>query len=77
MRTPEQIARDTQTAFCGTNPSECRSHTPEDVLEMIQDGIEVYREEIIRDMARQAHRDDWNVPCVYVNVYAKRLIGEE
>ncbi len=34
------------------------------------------RERIIADMEDCSHPDDWNVPCVYVSSYAKRLRKE-
>ncbi len=35
------------------------------------------RERIIQDMQERAHPDDWGVPCVYVETYAKRLREQE
>lgn len=34
------------------------------------------RERIIQDMQERSHPDDWGVPCVYVESYAKRLRGK-
>lgn len=73
MKTPEEIA---ESYRAGWLKSEYTREEADDVVTDILSAIEVYREEIIRDMAEQAHPDDWGVPCVYVENYAKRLRGE-
>lgn len=80
MKTAHEIAKEVAAEWYEYGPPEegVRSGWLEtgSFHDMIVAAIEVYREEIIRDMAEQAHPDDWCVPCVYVKSYAGRLRGE-
>lgn len=69
MKTPQEIAADIYwTATDATTGPAIRA--------LIVAGIEADRREIVADMIERAHPDDWDVPCVYVASYAKRLNGE-
>ncbi len=44
-----------------------------EVAKMLAEAVRYDRAQIIADMTEAAHPDDWGVPCVYVETYAKRL----
>ncbi len=68
LKTPEEVAFEVSRRIPGVTIAQAW-----EVAKMLAEAVRYDRAQIIADMTEAAHPDDWGVPCVYVETYAKRL----
>lgn len=68
LKTPAEVADEVAREIPGITIGQAW-----DVAKMLAEAVRYDRAQIVADMAEAAHPDDWGVPCVYVETYAKRL----
>ncbi len=82
LKTPEQLATERINANYGDRGGLERALVDGDVnvdaiYAMLLVIVQYARAAIAADMQEVSHRDDWGVPCVYVESYEGRLKGLE